>query len=198
MSEPRFGRIYAWTAPADLGAMLHALRVAGWLPDGQAWWYGWHELAIRLPGQLNDLDQLPRDWERLVVWAPLVEVRQVRRGAGHQLVLLSEEPELPPAFATQPSEAQLYRVKAGIHLLEGGPLQLPDGPHRGVVALPRPLDYDLASATPAQKGGAGVVVAEVRKYYDHEARLRTTRYVRLVHQELGATQVPTLTPMILP
>lgn len=196
MSEGRFGWIVVWPAPDDpaaLARIITALQDAKWLDPDACWWYGWQELELDIPQRLSDAGRLPTDRDMLVVFGPQCELRQVRRGRGRQVLLLHEQPELPAALTNIAARMEQYHCRPSLHILEGGPLQLPEGPAWGNVALPRPLNYDLADGTAPTDH---VVVADVVAYYDDEARLRTLRYSRLRRAERGGTLVQSVQPLI--
>lgn len=188
MADLALGTIFAWgdsTRP-PLPELVAGLRAAGSLPPGETWWFAWHEPAIRLPGRLNDLAELPADWDTLHLFSPQLEFRQVRRGAGWQWLLLSEAP-LPDELASAWRRLGSYPTVPSRRILWGGRLTLPTPDAgvvigRGVVAFPRRLDYEVEGE--AERTDQALM-AEVQLYLDEEARQQSVRYKRLYHLPVG-------------
>lgn len=189
MSTPESGYIFGWAgeslpAPAET---LGVLRQVGWLPEGQSWWCAWNELEILLPQRLGDPAALSTDWDELRVFSPQAEFRQVRRGTGWRCALLAETPALPAALSGWQPLGTPYRVVSGLRVLWGRRLRLSGGETRGEVLFPRRLDYDVAGESPPYDQKA--LVADVRMYYDAEARLQAVRYAGLRHLPPGTVVV---------
>ena len=193
MSTPKSGYIFGWAGaiPPALAEALNALQQTGWLPQAQSWWYAWNELEILLPQRLGDLAALPADWDELRVFSAQAEFRQVRQGRDRRQVLLAETDDLPAALSGWTLLGAPCQVTSSLRILWGRRLRMPGGEKRGEVLFPRPLEYDLAGeAAPYDQA----VVADVRLYYDAEARLRTARYAGLRHLPRG-TDAATVRPL---
>lgn len=185
MSASESGYIFGWAGESlpALAEILNALQQTGWLPKEQSWWYAWSELEILLPQRLSDPVALPADWDELRVFSAQAEFRQVRHGRGWRQVLLAETADVPAALSGWTLLGAPYRVASSLRILWGRRLRMPGGEKRGEVLFPRPLEYDLAGeAAPYDQA----VAADVRLYYDAEARLQTTRYAGLRHLPRGA------------
>lgn len=188
MSERARGVIYRWGGQSrpPLHDLVAALRASGGLPDGETWWFAWHEPAIRLPGLLSDVAALPTDWDTLHLFSPVLEFRQLRRGAGWQWVLLSEAP-LPDAIAEVWVGLGDYHAVPSRRILWGGRVTLPTAEGgvetgRGVVAFPRRLDYEVTGEAEYRDQA---LMAEVYLYLDEEVRQQSVRYRRLYHLPVG-------------
>jgi hypothetical protein len=173
--------IYAWPdAPPAPDELVAGLRTAQLLPDNSSWWFAWNELELVLPRLLAPDAQLAGDWSALHVFSPQVELRYTRRGGTHRAALLTE---IAPANLAGWASPDRYHWQSGWRLLAGARMRLPGGEGRGVVAFPRPLDYGV----PESDERASTLVAQVRRYYDDQARLRATRYLRLDYESTGVT-----------
>ena len=182
MTSEQNGYLYQWCGsdPPDLVRIGGTLQQAGLLPATASWWFGWHELAIQLPGRLHDLHTVPTTWDVVHLFSPHVEVRWLRRGDRRQVSLLTEGylPVGLTAWQAAPGQTG-YTARRTTRILWGNQMNLLGETVRGVIQFPRRLDYDLADET-AQQNQA--VMAEVWAYYDNEERLQTVRYARLYHQ----------------
>lgn len=184
MTTEARGYLYGWrgNAPPLLPAIGRELQQTGLLPAEASWWFGWHELAIQLPGRLVDLHALPATWDVIHLFSPHIELRWVERGGKHQVVLLTEQPLPSSLSAWHLSTPTPYHVRRTTRILWGNRLQLLGEETRAVVQFPRQLQYDLPDE------GANLdhpIRAEVWAYYDAEARLQTIRYARLYHDAAG-------------
>jgi len=190
MNEALQGRLYRWERKEEprLAELVAALRQAGWLPTGESWCFAWYELDIQLPQRLRDPDRLPNDWDVLRIFAPRVEYRQVRQGGVWRHSLLTEEAELPATLAGWRLD-HVCTIVPSLRILWGNRLRLPGREGRGIVTFPRELTYDV---TGEREHYDEALVADVGLYYDHEARLRTVRYLRLRHLTPGADSASVL------
>lgn len=182
------GYIYAWGDASwpGLAEALKALQAAGLLPADRSWWFAWREPDILLPQRLGDPAALPEDWDELRVFSPQVEFRQTRQGPGWRRLLLTETATLPAGLTGWQRLEPAYQATEGRRVLWGRRLRLAGGERRGEVRFPRPLDYDVAGEAPPYQQA---LVADVRLYYDAEARLQTARYAGLRHVGAGTLQV---------
>ena len=190
-TEPK-GYLYQWhgSDPPDLVRIGGELQQAGLLPTAASWWFGWHELAIQLPGRLRDLQAVPATWDVIHLFSPSIEVRWLRRGDQRQVVLLTEQTLSATLTAWQPLPGQGgYAARPTTRILWGNRLDLLGEAVRGVIQFPRRLDYDLPDETEKLDQA---IMAEVWAYYDDEARLQTVRYARLLHHPLpdNPTEAP--------
>ncbi|MDW8318511.1 MAG: hypothetical protein RMN53_11810 [Anaerolineae bacterium] len=185
------GHIFAWGDASwpGLAEALKALQAAGLLPADQSWWFAWREPDILLPQRLGDPAALPDDWDELRVFSPPVEFRQTRQGLGWRRLLLAEAETLAAGLTGWQRLEPSYRVTDGQRVLWGRRLRLAGGERRGEVRFPRPLDYDVAGEAPPYERA---LVADVRLYYDAEARLHTARYTGLRLVRAGTLQVQPL------
>lgn len=186
MTSERKGYLYQWRGsdPPDLVRIGRELQQVGLLPTTASWWFGWHELAIQLPGRLQDLQAVPTSWDVVHLFSPQIELRWLRRGDRRQVVLLTEQ-TLPATLTTwQPLPGQDgYTAQRTTRILWGNQMNLLGETVRGAIQFPRRLDYDLADEVGKRDQA---VMAEVWAYYDDEARLQTVRYARLYHDQPGS------------
>ena len=183
MTAEQHGYYYQWvgSGPPDFLQIVTELQQAALLPTDASWWFGWHELAIQLPGRLQTLQAIDAAWDVIHLFSKQIEMRWLRRGNQRQALLLTEK-TLPATLTMwQPLQGS-YRARQTKRIFWGNRLQLPGQEARGVVQFPRVLTYDLANE--AEKLDQAIM-AEVWAYYDEEERLQTVRYAQLYHKHPG-------------